>query len=343
MSVIRLPIDVKSLFFNIKNDNKTGHTATVATPLKQGASVREELSRITEIPENINTFSREELISKILAKSRAQAKIVGLFVFDKFSVNGVPLDEDNSFCMYIREETDPGNVHFGRQKIHYPSSLVFEDNYVTINNKSIMKSVSAFLRGYAFLIEAFEYDTETGMLNFDATVVGENDIPYSKVFINRRGVGNKFTSHFTEISDIYDMEIIALREKHGYDVVTPENFNEIISANTAIAHSLAIDYLTSTGAENIRVLKEEYPYALYDIQYTENGVRKYAIVKQTATKSKYFSLPLSKIQFCNDFSNQALLLLVTDVNGTPQIYRYMIDDLNRLNKSINSITYEDRN
>ena len=343
MSVIRLPIDVKSLFFNIKNDNKTGHTATVATPLKQGASVREELSRIMEIPENINSFSREELISKILAKSRAQAKIVGLFVFDKISVNGVPLDEVNSFCMYIRKETDPGNVHFGRQKIHYPSSLVFEDNYVTINNKSIMKSVSAFLRGYAFLIEAFEYDTDTGILNFDATIVGENDIPYSKVFINRRGVGNKFTSHFTEISDIYDMEIIALREKHGYDVVTPENFNEIISANTAIAHSLAIDYLTSTGAENIRVLKEEYPYALYDIQYTENGVRKYAIVKQTATKSKYFSLPLSKIQFCNDFSNQALLLLVTDVNGTPQIYRYMIDDLNRLNKSINSITYEDRN
>ena len=343
MSVIRLPIDVKSLFFNIKNDNKTGHTATVATPLKQGASVREELSHITEIPENIKSFSREELISKILAKSRAQAKIIGLFVFDKFSVNGVTLEEDNSFCMYIREETDPNNVHFGRQKIHYPSSLVYEDNDVVINNRSVMRSVSSYLRGYAFLIEAFEYDTDTGVLNFDATIVGENDIPYSKVFINRRGVGNKFTSHFTEVSDIYDMEIISLREKHGYDVVTPENFNEIISANTAIAHSLAVDYLTSTGAENIRVLKEEYPYALYDIQYTENGVRKYAIVKQTATKSKHFSLPLSKIQFCNDFSNQALLLLVTDVNGTPQIYRYMIDDLNRLNKSINSITYEDRN
>ena len=36
MSIIRLPIDTKSLYFNIKNDNKTGHTATVATPLKQG-------------------------------------------------------------------------------------------------------------------------------------------------------------------------------------------------------------------------------------------------------------------------------------------------------------------
>lgn len=343
MSIIRLPIDVKSLYFNIKNDNKTGHTATVATPLKQGASIREGLSRIMEIPENINSFSREELISKILAKSRAQAKIVGLYVFDRLSVNGVELDEYVSFCMYIREETDPQNVHYGRQKIHYPSSLRFEDNHITIDNRQVLRAVSEHLHNYAFLIEAFEYDTDSRILNFDATIVGEPNIPYSKVFINRRGVGNKFTSHFTEVSDIYDTEIISLREKYGYDAVTPENFNEIIAENTAIAHSLTINFLKSSSAENIRVLKEEYPYALYDVQYTENGVRKYAIVKQTATKSKYFNLPLSKIQFCNDFSNQTLLLLVTDINGVPQIHKYSINELNRLNKSINSITYEDRN
>lgn len=343
MSIIRLPIDVKSLYFNIKNDNKAGHTATVATPLKQGASVREGLSRIMEIPENINSFSREELISKILAKSRAQAKIVGLYVFDRLSVNGVELDEYVSFCMYIREETDPQNVHYGRQKIHYPSSLRFEDNHITIDNRQVLRAVSEHLHNYAFLIEAFEYDTDSRILNFDATIVGEPNIPYSKVFINRRGVGNKFTSHFTEVSDIYDTEIISLREKYGYDAVTPENFNEIIAENTAIAHSLTINFLTSSSAENIRVLKEEYPYALYDVQYTENGVRKYVIVKQTATKSKYFNLPLSKIQFCNDFSNQTLLLLVTDINGVPQIHKYSINELNRLNKSINSITYEDRN
>lgn len=343
MSVIRLPIDTKSLYFNIKNDNKTGHTATVATPLKQGASTREKLSKIRKIPENINSFSREELISKILSKSRAQAKIVGVFVFDKLSVNGISLDEKSLFCMYIREETDPENVHYGRQKVHYPSSLIYEDNYIFINNKSVMNSVSNLLHNYAFLIEAFEYDTETGILNFDATIVGERDIPYSKVFINRRGAGNKFTSYFTEVSDVYDTEIIALREKHGYDKVTPENFNEIISSNNVIAHSLVVDYLAEIGAKNIRVLKDEYPYALYDIQYNENGIRKYAIVKHTATKSKYFSLPLSKIQFCNDFSSEALLLLVTDINGIPQIHRYTIEDLNTLNKSINSITYEDRN
>ena len=50
MSMIRLSIDTKSLFFNIKNDNERGHTATVATPLKQGSVARPELFEIEKIP-----------------------------------------------------------------------------------------------------------------------------------------------------------------------------------------------------------------------------------------------------------------------------------------------------
>ena len=53
MSIIRLPIDTKSLYFNIKNDNESGHTATVATPLKQGSSLHLELAEVYKIPENI--------------------------------------------------------------------------------------------------------------------------------------------------------------------------------------------------------------------------------------------------------------------------------------------------
>ena len=342
MSIVRLPIDTKSLYFNIKNDNQRGHTATVATPLKQGASVHEELMHITKIPEGIGPFCREELASSILAKSRAQAKINGIYVFGKLSVNGVQINTDGAFCMYIREETDPNNVHFGRQKVHYPTSLVYEDEDTYINDKNVIRAISEHLCGYAFLVEAFEYDTDSQVLNFDVTIVGENNIPYSKVFINKRGVGNKFTSHFAETSDVYDTEIIALREKHGYDAVTPENFNEVMARNDVAALQLAACHLESLGAENIRNLKEEYPYSLFDIQCTDNGRRKYVVVKQTATKAKYFSLPLSKIRFFNDFASDAMLLLVTDINGKPQIHTYTINELNALNKSINSITYEDR-
>lgn len=342
MSLIRLSIDTKSLFFNIKNDNERGHTATVATPLKQGNVERPELFAIKEIPEGINCFSKEDLVTQILSKSRALAQINRICVFDKIAVNGTLLKGIPAFCIYVREETDPDNIHFGRQKIHYPMSLFFEDLNIEINNRAVLKAVSDQLHNYAFIVEAFEYCEETGVFNFDAMVVGEADIPYSKVFINRRGIGNKFVSHFYESSDVYDTEIIALREKWGYENVNPGNFNEIMEINRQIAYQIATEYLTGLGAENIRNLKDEYPYAIYDFEYTIAERKRYLIVKYTATKSKYFSLPLSKIQFCKDFDGQAQLLLITDINGEPKIHSYTIDELNGLDKSINSITYEDR-
>ena len=46
MQRILLPIDTKSLFLNIFNDNESGHTATVSTPIKQGNSTNERLMQI---------------------------------------------------------------------------------------------------------------------------------------------------------------------------------------------------------------------------------------------------------------------------------------------------------
>lgn len=342
MSLIRLIIDTKSLYFNIKNDNERGHTATVATPLKQGNSVRQELYEIEKIPENIDYFSKELLVSKILEKSRAAAKINRVCVFDKIAVNGIPIAGLPSFCIYVREEIDPNNVHFGRQKLHYPMSMSFEDIDIEINNKAVLTAISTFLHDYAFIVDAFEYETETGLFNFNVTIVGEPNIPYSKVFINRRGVGNKFSLCFQNNTDVYDTEIISLREKFGYENVSPDNFNEIMANNDAIARKIATDYLQKNGAHNVRMLKDEYPYAIYDIEYKVGDQKRYLIIKHTSTKLKYFSLTLAIIRFCNDFSDFADLLLITEINDAPQLHIYTAHQLNGLSKSINSITYEDR-
>ena len=148
---IRLPLDIKSLYLNIKNDNESGHTATVATPLKQYGAAHEELMPIFDIPDNINVISKEDLITSILSKSRAEARIVKVCVFDKISVNGILLNGVSSFCIYVREETAPTNVHCGRQKIHYPTTLKFSDSEVEINNKQVMKAISEALNDYAFI------------------------------------------------------------------------------------------------------------------------------------------------------------------------------------------------
>ena len=339
MSVIRLPIDIKSLYFNIKNDNEKGHTATVATPLKQGASVHEELSKIHCIPHNINDYSRDSLVGHILSKSRAEAIITDVFVFDSVAVNGITVECDSSFCIYIREETDPHNIHCGRQKIHYPVSLKYSDSDVEIDNKKVVTAVSEMLHNYAFIVEAFEYNTDTNTLNFDATVVGENGIPYSKIFLNKRGVGNKFSSVFNEFADTYDAEIVSLRDRLGYDNVTPENYMEVVNKNKKLAIQTFEKFLLDKGFSNVRKLAEEYPYSLYDIEYREANKKKFVIIRFTSTKTKFFSLPYNKIKFCNDYSDDVKIALVTDINGLPCVYWYTISELNGMNKMINSITY----
>lgn len=342
MCILRLSIDTKSLYYNIKNDNRTGHTATVATPLKQGTSVRPELKMLSRIPETISPISRESLISQILSNSRTKAKINSIYVFNRVAVNGHLLNNISSYCMYVREETDRNSIHFGRQKLHYPLSLTFADVDTCIDNKAVISAISEHLNYYAFIIEAFEYDTDNSILNFDATVVGYGQIPYSKVFINRRGVGNKFSMMFVDDIDNYDTEIIALRNYLGYDSVTPNNYTSIMADNYVLARDAVADYLSSMQAENVRLLKKEYPYSIYDIEYRISGIKKYAIVQQTATKKKMFTLSTEKIQFINDFPENAFLFLVTDICDGKKIFTYSAFDINALSKSIASIRFEDR-
>ena len=337
--IIRLPIDIKSLYFNIKNDNESGHTATVATPLKQYGSVNAELARIHEIPENISQASKEGIVSQLLSKSRAEAKINNVFVFDNLAVNGMLLEDTPQFCIYIREETAANYIHCGRQKLHYPTSLKYSDNEVEINNRAVIQAVSTKLNNYAFIVEAFEYDTITKVLNFDAIIVGYDQIPYSKVFINRRGVGDKFVSFFSDEVEMYDSEIIALREKMGYQNVGPENFSEVMNSNKSIANNLARKYLEQIGAVGIRELISEYPYALYDYEFKLNGRKCYYIVRFTSTHLTYFNLSANKIQFCNAFPDAVNICLIIDINGCPQIRIFSIDSINSMKKAINSICY----
>ena len=92
----------------------------------------------------------------------------------------------------------------------------------------------------------------------------------------------------------------------------------------------------------LRIATESYPYSLYDIEYKIGNSTRYLLVKHTATRSKYLSMPLSKVRFLNDFSDCATLLLITDINKRPTLHTYSISDLNRMEKAINSITYKDR-
>lgn len=336
----RIPIEIKSLFFNIKNDNERGHTATVSSILKQNGSVHEEVAQIETIPENIRASSRVGVINHLTKNSRAEANINKICCFDKISVNGLPVKTDFSFCIYVREETAITNVHCGRKKIHYPPSLAYSDENVNIDNRMVLRSISTMLGNYAFVVEAFEYDCDSGNLNFDAIIVGPREIPYSKVFVNRKGVGSKFTSAFNEDYDDYDTEIIALRQKLGYNNVSPENFREIMDDQKCEAYKDIVEYLKKQGITACRNLNQEYPYSIYDFEYKVNDVKYFGIIRHSSTLLKKFVLSSQQLQFMNHFSNVAAIFLETDSLGRKEIHVYKNAQVIDMRKQIRSLSLD---
>ncbi len=333
MHKILLPIDTKSLYWNIQNDNLKGHTCTVATPIKQGNSLNVQLNEIYKIPLQIDFQQYPKLIDLLLKNSKSSNKINNVFIFKNIKVNGVSLGADSAFGMFIKEEIDPTKAQFGRIKLHYPISLKFEP--LNINNKAVISQISEFVFGYAFIVDAFEYDFDDNSLNFLITVVGYGHIPYSKVFRNTKGVGAKYTKVFRRTEDCYDSEIVTLKKIYGDDV-NPDNFQNYIDKANFHAIDLVKEFLLSKGAENIVVLCDAYPYSLFDIKYILNGMVEYAIVKCSYTKSIYIDLNGEERRALALF-NQSSIIYISEIFGNEKIYLYKNKDLDEFTSLITSI------
>lgn len=339
--MLRMPIDKKSLFYNIKNDNRKGHTATVATPLKQGNVYNKGLQKLLEIPMEVSKTTLEEIVGLLLINSRALVKINGVYIFDKLAVNGVAIKNTPAFCLYIREEIDPNNCHCGRMKVHYPMSFTYSDLNVFIDNKAVMKSISECLGNYAFVVEAFEYDEINKILNFDTVVVGKNNTPYSKVFANGRYGVNKTKQLSCNFYEAYDTEILSLKESLGYDNVNADNYLDLMLDSQLKARKICENHLIDNGVSQLRKVYEKYPNALYDFEYYEEGKKRYVILKFTSSSIFSFNLSIDEIMFCQQFSESVCLCFVNNINSEYRVKVYNADKLNDMRKSIKSITYID--
>ena len=101
MHKINLPIDTKSLYYNINNDNLKGHTCTVATPIKQGKSLNQYLNEIYKIPQQIDYEQHEKLVDELRKNSKSIVRINNVFVFDKIKVNNHLIDCEILFNTFL--------------------------------------------------------------------------------------------------------------------------------------------------------------------------------------------------------------------------------------------------
>lgn len=322
MHKIILPIDTKSLYYNILNDNLKGHTCTVATPIKQGNSTNNDLMSIYKIPKQIDFEKYPDFIMELTKNSKSVVRVNNVFIFENLKINGERLEINSNFCFYTKEEIDSERKQFGRIKLHYPLTLKYDE--LDVDNRKVINAISDKMNGYAFIVESFEYDFTDDSLNFNVLIVGYSNIPYSKVFINNKGVGNKYSTLVKNYFDLYDAEIVSLRKLYGFEI-DPSNFNEKMEEAKEKASKLVFDKLVSEETidsgrvHGIRNISKDYPYSLFDFQYYKNNKIHYAIVFGTYSNIKYFNLTMFQNQFINIF-NDVSVFIVTNLESKNNVY-----------------------
>lgn len=349
---IKFKIDEKSLYFGMYNDYAKGQTATVSTPINQSKDPNKWHKDILKlVGSGLGTTNVPQiLVNKCLNKTTSQAntKLVELYEFKKIFIDGVPLDIDCSFAMYIKEEIDKSiynkkgklviNTHLGRQKLHYPTSLFHKSDGFNIDNMKVLKSILKHNGGFAYVVRGFECDIETGILNFITTIIGLEGIFLSSVFKKQKGVGKKLLLkeiNLDEINfqaqDVYgdSTSILLDRKNLNLDLDIFEKANKTKMENGKLGEIIILDKLKRESQNtDIYHTSNDYPTSPYDIEYYENGVKKYIEVKSTQGNKKVFNMSNGEIKFMKRYKDNYVLYLITNVKDKmPSIYQFTCDKI----------------
>ena len=343
-------IDEKSLFIGVKNDYSRGQSPTVHTPLNQSKDREKWHTDIYEFLANCKSTDinrlPDTLIQKCLKKttSKSATKLVGLYIFSRFALDGVPFEVDSSFAMYVKEETDKKivgrdgrtttNTHYGRQKLHYPISFIHVSNDYNINNKTVLDAIINVNGGFAFVVNGFEYDTETKILNFKTTMIGPEGVLLSNVFIRKKGVGVKLLVDGIESDNsVYPSTInsILTKEENDAFIATLEKIQKTSRSNGLKGEEYVyanLEKIIGMKPEDSHHISKLYPQSPYDIECKVNGEIKYIEVKSTKTNKKIFYMSRGERKFMDKYDQHYLLILVTNVNSEHRKYtKYQRNDI----------------
>lgn len=333
----RFRIDEKSLFIGVKNDFKKGQSAMVHTPLNQSADPKKWHNDVYLFLKNYPSIDIQKLpqtlIDKCLRKttSKSSSTIVYFFVFTKFSVDGVPFNVDASFAMYVKQETSEQittrdgktapNTHFGREKLHYPKSLVHSTDGYNIDNNAVLNKILEVNGGFAYMVNGFDVDPTSGSLNFSTTMIGLKDVPLSNVFKRQKGIGTKLLVNginFDELNVTSPIDKILTKEENNAFLATIEKIQKKCRSNGAMGEEYVFENLSKILGEGIEHpvhVSKKYPLSPYDIECFVNGLKLYIEVKSSATDKQTFYMSKGERLFMDKYDEHYILILVTNVQS----------------------------
>lgn len=357
----KFKIDEKSLFYGLYNDYSKGQTPTVSTPINQSKNPKKWHNDIIKLytsgleSKNIP----QDLIEKCLTKttSKANSKLVYFYEFKTIYLDGVKLNCDSSFGIYVKEEIDKQisnkkgkmvtNTHLGRQKLHYPMSLNYNSFGYNIDNKKVLNAILEQNGGFAFVVRGFECDTNDKSINFITSLIGLKGLLLSSVFKKQKGVGKKLLIDEINI-DAQDFVadnyvIISNNYNHMNQNTSFDKINKSRIVNGKIGEEYVYEHileLTNNYIEDVLHTSLKYPTSPYDIEYVENGIKKYIEVKSTSGTKEIFNMSSGEIKFMKKYKDNYILILVTEVNSAfPKIKRFTCEQILSLRQEYPSIRF----
>ncbi len=361
MSVIRIKIDEKSLFYGLYNDYRRGETATVSTPINQSKNPKKWHNDIIALYSSGLALIDPpgELIEKCLNKTTSQAnsKIDYFFEFKSIFIDGIPLKIDKSFGIYVKEKIDSfiknkqgkmvPNTHLGRQKLHYPISLHYQGQGINVDNTAVLESILAQNGGFAFVVRGFECDTEKKSINFLTSLVGLNGTFLSNVFKIKKGVGKKLLLDKInlEAQDILmdSMVLISHNNPMKFNGTDFDELSKTKAENGRLGEEYAFSHIKDIINEyitDVMHVSKDYPTSPYDIEYIENGVKKYLEVKATSGTKEVFNMSSGEIKFMTQYRENYILVLITEVKSHfPKIKKYTYAQIMKMRKEYPSTRF----
>lgn len=365
---LRFRIDEKSLFYGLYNDYERGQTATVSTPINQSldpAKWRNDIIALynSGLSADVSGLP-SELVKRCLRKTTSQAnsKIIHFFNFSTILVDGVKIDCDSEFALYVKEEIDEfitnkkgdrvRNTHLGRQKLHYPISLRFTESGFNINNDSVLNTILKNNGGFAFFVREMECDTNNKSINFITTIVGLEGTPLSSVFKIQKGIGSKTIIGNPDFdgSQLSPEDYKEIMDMAKGDGLNPNNIdfkklNEAREANGAKGEKFVFDNILNiidSYITDVEHVSQKFPTAPYDIEYIQNGVKKYIEVKATSGTKKVFYMSAAERMFMLSNKDNYTLILITKVNeNVPKVDVYTCNQILSLKQDYPSVRFSE--
>lgn len=348
---IRFKIDEKSLFVGTYNDYQKGQTATVSTPLNQSKDKNKWRNDILELSKyNCNIDNPPDmLIHRCQSASHSGNTIDNIFIFKNILIDGKKLEVNEEFAMYFKRETDEyitkingikaKNTHLGRIKLHYPITFKYKTDGYNIDNQKILNEIIKQNGGFAYVVRGFEYYEDIQSLNFITSLIGPEGIPLSTVFKRKKGVGQKL---MIDPNKVIDNDYLVVVEQTKDINISYELINKSRVENGKLGEEFIYNLLLNKLDINSELYHTsiDYPQSPYDMEYIENGEKKYVEVKSTNGNKPIFNMSSGELKFMEKYKDSYKLYMVMNVkNSFPDVKEYTYYDIIKMKKEYPSVRF----